>query len=277
MQNTSVSTINFRVLKYLHLISCFARLLSMSDSAELKTSDSIKVRRKPLGLFLLPFLYFYFLSFTLLGLSAYILVKNPVGTKSSFASEIANPGTDDTKITLVKESKDEQTMKFECRRDIADKIDAFFGQWNLPLTGNGCDFDLHGQENNVDPVFVASIAFIESTGGKVTPKFGGKESYNPFGWAVYDSNEITKGVDGYSCDSFEHCIGRVTRGIKRNSDKRNLQPVPADVVTWYNPGSIVRAGGVLENSSWYKNVTKTMDKINAMVPTIQNEETTASL
>jgi hypothetical protein len=262
------------------MLNIFATLLSMSDSAEPKTSDSIKVRRRPLGLFLLPFLYFYFLSFTLLGLSAYILVKNPIGTKSSFASDITNPGTDDIKITLVKETQksteNENEFAFECRRDVADKIDAFFGQWDLPLTGNGCDFDLHGQENNVDPVFVASIAFIESTGGKVTPKFGGKESYNPFGWAVYDSNEITKDVDGYSCDSFEHCIGRVTRGIKRNSDKRDLKPIPADVVTWYNPGSIVRAGGVLENSSWYKNVTKTMDKINAMVPSIK-EETTASL
>ncbi len=165
-------------------------------------------------------------------------------------------------IAVSEESPNNATSA--CRNTIAAKIDKFFGKYKVPLTGFGCDFDLHGQESKVDPLMIASIAWCESTGGKVTPQFQGKESYNAWGWAVYDSNETTKSVNGYSCDSWDHCIGRVTRGIARNSEKRNLTSLPEHVVTWYNPGSVQRAGGEPTESSWYKCVSGTIDKMNAL-------------
>ena len=231
---------------------------------------------KQVKLFMLPFLYFYFLSFGLLTVISYMLLRNPLGITQSLAQTSNSPINSEFNINLSVDSNDikiqtlsnepEEPVVPECDKDSAGKIDTYFGKLKLPLAGHGCDFDIHGQLNKVKPEVVAAIAMCESTGGKVTPQFKGEESYNAFGWAVFDSNETTKDVDGYKCDSWEHCIGRVTRGIARNSAKRNLSTEPADIVKWYNPGSIQRAGGVIENSSWYQCVNKTVSKIQNTVP-----------
>lgn len=278
-------------LRHLHLQLLFVRLISMSDSAEhitIEPSNFSEEKGRKLGLFLLPFVYFYFLSFVLLGVASYMLVKNPIGVKSSFASEIEN-SNEDVKITLTTEAvSDNNEVAFKCREEIAEKINSYFSYryvngiegkaTPLPLAGHGCDFDLHGQENNVDPIFVASIAYIESTGGKKTPKYGGIESYNPFGYGVYDDAKLTVDLAHHLCQDFNECIGRVTRAIRRNADERNISTDPIDVVTWYNPTSVRNAGGYIENSSWYKKVTLTMDRINAVETGIEPiaEETNSS-
>ena len=98
-----------------------------------------------------------------------------------------------------------------------------------------------------------------------TPKYDGIESYNPFGYGVYNSYEKTVALGYHLCDSFEHCIGKVTRVIRKNADKQNAEPNAASVVMWYNPDSVKYANGIIENSSWYKNIVRTMDKINNMI------------
>ena len=275
MTKTHSNKPNFHTLGHLHLYFLFVRLFSMSDSAEhtiIEPNNFSEEKGKKLGLFLLPFVYFYFLSFVLLGVCSYMLVKNPIGVKSSFASEIEN-STEDVKITLTKESEPQnEEVAFKCREEIAKKIDSYFSYryingiegkaTPLPLAGHGCEFDLHGQENNVDPIFVASIAYIESTGGKKTPKYQGIESYNPFGYGVYDDAKITADLEHHLCKDFNECIGRVTRAIRRNAEKRNISTEPSDVVTWYNPVSVRNASGIIENSSWFKKVTLTITRIN---------------
>jgi hypothetical protein len=212
---------------------------------------------KQIRLFLLPFLYFYLLSFGLVAISSYLLVRNVSPTKINASNGI------DSKIEVkLSPQKDIQADATYCNLENAGKIDKFFRLKKAPLVGHGCDFDVHGQENNVEASMIASIAWCESNGGKITPQFGEKESFNAWGWAVFDSNETTKSVDGYSCDSWEHCIGRVTRGISRNAAKREITSSPEDTVTWYNPGSISRANGVLENSTWLQCVQNTMKMIN---------------
>ena len=276
----------------MHLSKVFVRLISMSESANILISEQViepveNNKTRPLGLFLFPFVYFYFLSFMLLGVCSYLLVRNPVGVKSSFASEFVNVSdSEDIQITLNKPIINESESKLVCRKEIADKIDAYFEyRYNpnyekikkekitpLPLAGHGCDFDLHGQINNVDPIIVASIAFIESTGGKKTPKYDGIESYNPFGYGVYDNKKLTVQLGHHTCKSFEDCIGRVSRAIRRNANENKNDPSPDNIVLWYNPGStwvIDEQGKKVQDpyaSSWYKNVTKTMEKINGIQP-----------
>jgi len=84
-----------------------------------------------------------------------------------------------------------------CNSPIANKIDAFFEERGAPLAGEGCNFVYHANENEVEPFLVPAIAWCESNGGIVTPQFGNQESFNAWGWAVYDSNDTTREVDGY--------------------------------------------------------------------------------
>jgi hypothetical protein len=216
---------------------------------------------KQFKLFLLPFLYFYMLSFGLIAVSSYLLVRNVSPTKINASTGIQNK----IQVQLSPRPKtiksDAITEKTFCNLESAGKIDKFFRLKKAPLAGHGCDFDTHGQENGVDGAMVASIAWCESNGGKTTPQFGNKESFNAWGWAVFDSNDTTRNVDGYSCDSWEHCIGRVTRGISRNAAKREISTSAEDTVTWYNPGSIDRADGILANSTWLKCVNNTKKMI----------------
>lgn len=230
---------------------------------------------KQFKLFLLPFLYFYMLSFGLIAASAYLLVRNPTPTKinASTGQQIETrmdiqlspqEHNDENFDKEIQNKKISNNNEVYCDLETAGKIDKFFRTKKAPLAGHGCDFDVHGQENGVDGLMVASIAWCESNGGKVTPQFGDKESFNAWGWAVFDSNQTTKAVDGYSCDSWEHCIGRVTRGIAINASKREITTSPADTVTWYNPGSINRASGNPANSTWLKCVTSSMKKIQSV-------------
>ena len=216
---------------------------------------------KQFKLFLLPFLYFYMLSFGLIAVSSYLLVRNVSPTKINASTGIQNKIQVQLSPKIKTIKSDTSTEKTFCNLESAGKIDKFFRLKNAPLASHGCDFDIHGQENEVDGAMVASIAWCESHGGITTPQFGNKESFNAWGWAVFDSNDTTKKVDGYSCDSWEHCIGRVTRGISRNAAKREISTSPEDTVTWYNPGSIDRAGGILANSTWLKCVNNTKKMI----------------
>ncbi len=147
----------------------------------------------------------------------------------------------------------------------AQKIDNFFAnpKINAPLAGQGCNFVREGQINEIEPNLVAAIAMCESGGGKVTPNFSGISSYNAWGWAVYDSVDTIRSVQGHNCDTWEHCIGRVSRGIASNSAERNLGVEPEDVVQWYNAGSVERAGGNPENATWVLCVKGFMNKIAA--------------
>ena len=220
--------------------------------------------------FFLPFIYYYTLSIAVLLVGVYLLAKLPdTNSRLTFAqsenvveesqiqidlSSSTHEGTFVTELTVDENGR-------PCDLKIAKQIDTYFGNINAPLEGNGCDFVFHAKENGLNPYLVAAIGMCESTGGKVTPQFGGQESYNAWGWAVMDSNDTTKEVNGYGCSSWEECIGRVTRGIARKKDK-GLDPV--DIVKWYTPASVEKANGVAEESPWVKCVSSTISKIQAL-------------
>lgn len=167
-----------------------------------------------------------------------------------------------TPVEVTAEEKlNPEEITENCQNVEARKINAFFAKRKTPLSGYGCIFLKEATLNNLNPYLLPAIAQKESSGGKTTPQFNGVESYNAWGWAVYDDNETTKKVDGWASESWEIFIGRVARGIKRNADKRELTTSPEDVVIWYNPGSVNRAGGDPDLSHWTKSVSTFMEMI----------------
>lgn len=217
----------------------------------------------------LPVIYYFSLSFGLLFLSMYWLV-NGSGEIAKSNAQVLSHDESDFKIDLNPSIQEinEISGKFtsdditdDCQNIEARKINAFFAQRKTPLARYGCAFLREALTNDLNPYLLPAIAQKESSGGKTTPQFGEQESYNPFGWAVYDNNDTTKLVNGYASDSWEIFIGRVARGIKRNAKKRDLTTSPQDVVIWYNPGSVNRAGGDPDLSHWTKSVSTFMEMI----------------
>jgi hypothetical protein len=91
----------------------------------------------------------------------------------------------------------------------AAKIDAYFGQYNLPAAGYGKVFVMAADREGIDWKFVAAKAMIESTGGKFVPK---KDPDNMFGWGCSDSA-------GLKCKDFaskEEAINEVTAHLAGN-------------------------------------------------------------
>ncbi len=200
----------------------------------------------------------------LIFVSAYWLVMTPGKVRQTYA-QTENFQQDEVDIAVSEPegsvlAASTENCAFGDER--AEKIDAFFEGHKAPLSGQGCHFVREGEVNDVNPNLVAAIAMCESTGGKFTPKISG-ESYNAWGWAMYDSKEATLAEQGYNCDSWEHCIGRVTRGIASKTKSRGLTLAPEDIVTWYTPASVAKGGGDPEKAPWTTCVKGFMDKIAA--------------
>jgi hypothetical protein len=60
----------------------------------------------------------------------------------------------------------------------AQKIDAYFAQYNLPLAGYGAVFVEEAEKNDIPWTLLAAIGMAESTGGK----FAIRGTYNYYGW-----------------------------------------------------------------------------------------------
>lgn len=214
---------------------------------------------------LLPFIYFYVLSFMVILVSAYWLIATPGNIGQTYAqegevlaSEIVPSISEENNEGEVLSSSSEYCAFGD---EKAKKIDNYFKGVNAPLAGQGCNFMREGQINDIEPNLVAAIAMCESTGGQRVPIYNGVYSYNAWGWAVYDSVETVRAVQGHNCDSWEHCIGRVSRGIVAKSEQHNVSLEPSGIVQWYNAGSVNRAGGNPEESTWVKCVENVMKKI----------------
>ncbi len=126
----------------------------------------------------------------------------------------------------------------------AAKIDAYFGKWNLPLTGYGMVFAKTAHKYDLDPFLLPAIAMRETTGGKFT--CGGE---NPFG---YGSCKIY-------FDSFEKAIDTVGKAISGEHEGIGYAYEGKDVrgiLETYNPPSVV--------ATYADEVMNIMDKISGM-------------
>jgi hypothetical protein len=124
----------------------------------------------------------------------------------------------------------------------AESIDAYFGKWNLPLTGYGMVFAKVALKYDLDPFLLPAIAMRETTGGKFT--CGG---LNAFGYG--------------SCtiffDTFEESIEAVGKAISGNHPRIAYAYEGKDVkgiLETYNPPSVV--------PTYAKEVMSIMDKIS---------------
>lgn len=115
---------------------------------------------------------------------------------------------------------------------LAAKIDKFYSERNLPLAGHGKDFIKSAVEYDlVNPLLVASIAIIESTGGKFACK---KDLYNAFGWGSCRKNHKFNGWD----DSIDHITAHLA-GEKETTDHYYDNKTVNQILDAYNPPSIV--------------------------------------
>src|SRR4051812_37303324 len=89
----------------------------------------------------------------------------------------------------------------------AQKVDAYFAKYDLPLEGKGDKLVAAAKENDLPPYLVAALAVVESTGGKFACK---NDRDNAFGYGS---------CKGVKFDSVDEAIDTVARTIAGNSPK----------------------------------------------------------
>ena len=109
---------------------------------------------------------------------------------SEFRIDLAPPDPKNNEI-LEKLEINSEDITNNCQNIEALKINAFFAKRKTPLAGYGCTFLKEALANDLNPYLLPAIAQKESSGGKTTPKFGGFESHNAWGWAVFDDKNKT--------------------------------------------------------------------------------------
>ena len=121
--------------------------------------------------------------------------------------------------------------------------DFFIRKGNLPLAGYGIHFVRAADASDIDWRLLASIGFIESTGGKFACK---KVTYAAFGWGSckISFSSYEEAIDRIS----QHLGGHVPSTSRYYKDKNTLQ-----ILQTYNPPSIV--------PDYAQKVMRTMDDI----------------
>lgn len=120
----------------------------------------------------------------------------------------------------------------------SQKINEIFKEFNCPLEGLGEVFVYEADKNDIPWWIVASIAFQESSCGKMTPERNGVESYNAWGWAVYGDN-----VQMF--DNWVRGIETVSSYLNKRFFSQGITE-PCDIMKVYTPPS---------NGSWCKGVS----------------------
>jgi hypothetical protein len=132
----------------------------------------------------------------------------------------------------------------EIRKERADKIDAYYGRHNLPLTGYGMKMVLAAEKYGVDWNLIPAIGMRETTGGKFA-------CYNnPFGW----------GSCKIKYSSFDESIEALAKNLGGANPRTSYYyagKTTAEKLYYYN-GTVV--------ASYPKEVMKIMTKIDSMKP-----------
>lgn len=111
----------------------------------------------------------------------------------------------------------------------AAKIEMIFEKYNCPIQGYGKAFVIEADKNNIPYWLVASVAFQESSCGKMTPKKDGVETHNLYGWGVWGDN-----VKEF--DSVEHGIQVVSKYMSDNFFSKGITK-PCEIMKIYTPPS----------------------------------------
>lgn len=211
------------------------------------------------GRLVLPLAYFFFLSIGLICASSFLIISE--GRKQADASDEIS----DVHIELSKnEPKEIKVIEKKVTDIRAKKINAFFAKFKnskngqvSPLATYGEVFVREADKNQIDWKLLPAIALHESAAGTSITAGG---TNNPFGWGFNDDRSKNNDLIN-THDSFEASIILVSKKMRQSYYDRGLISVD-QIVTRYNPGSVARAGGKPENSTWTQTINGIMDKIN---------------
>lgn len=92
------------------------------------------------------------------------------------------------KATAADVSPEEMAAQ-AARQEKAAKIDAYFGKYDLPLTGHGMQFVLTAEKYDLDPFLLPALAMRESTGGKFM------RNNNAFGWGTAKFKDLDEAIE----------------------------------------------------------------------------------
>ena len=111
----------------------------------------------------------------------------------------------------------------------AQKINEVYKIYNCPMEGLGDVMVYEADKNNIPWWLVASVSFQESGCGKKTPKVGGMETYNAWGWAVYGGNAF----------AFDNWVRGIETVSKYFSDRFYSQGITdtCEIMKTYTPPS----------------------------------------
>jgi len=128
----------------------------------------------------------------------------------------------------------------------AQKIDAYYDQWNLPLSGYGRVMVEEAMAHGIDWRLVAAIGMRESTGGKFACQ---TVDYSAFGWGSCKIN----------FDSYEHSIAVISQNLGGHNPRTATYYANKDLVgilEAYNPPTI--------KPGYARDVIRIMDEIQMM-------------
>ena len=111
----------------------------------------------------------------------------------------------------------------------AQRINEVYKMYNCPLEGLGDVMVYEADKNNIPWWLVAAVSFQESGCGKKSPKIGGAESYNAWGWAVY--GDIT-----FSFDNWVRGIETVSEYFSKNFYSKGITDT-CEIMKTYTPPS----------------------------------------
>ncbi len=140
----------------------------------------------------------------------------------------------DTAIKQQIEDKAAVQAQIE-REELAEKINAYFAQYDLPIAGHGMTMVIAGETYGIDPLLIAGLAMRESTGCKfIIPN-----TYNCFGWGggkikfkSFDEaiEVIAKNLGGHNERTAHYYKGKDIRGILETYNPPSVVKTYADEV-----------------------------------------------
>lgn len=126
----------------------------------------------------------------------------------------------------------------------AQRINEVYKKYNCPLEGLGDIMVYEADKNEIPWWLVAAVSFQESSCGKKSPKVGGVESYNAWGWGVY-------GGIVFSFDNWARGIETVSKYFSEKFYSQGVEDT-CEIMKTYTPPS---------NGSWCEGVNHFRDVI----------------
>ncbi len=132
------------------------------------------------------------------------------------STHFTNPSLNVSPTSIVESVQD------SVREERALKIDTYFKERSMPLTGKGMQFVLVAEKYGLDWNLLPAIAVRESSGGKHDC------GYNPFGWGSCKLHNFK------SYDEAIDTLGRHLGGAKQSTSRYYAGKTSAEKLYYYN-------------------------------------------